>query len=136
MINPQSGGSVYAQLAGLLRDEITTGRLRPGQPLPSETTLQQEYGIARNTIRRAVALLRAEGLVVVRPGHGVYVRDETELQNLTPAPGSTVTARMPTAAERGEMDVTEGVPVFAVEGPDGTVAVYPADRWKVLLPDA
>ncbi len=47
MINPRSGVAVYRQLADLLRDDILSGRLRPGQPLPSEVTLQQRYGLAR-----------------------------------------------------------------------------------------
>jgi DNA-binding GntR family transcriptional regulator len=136
VITPQPGGSVYEQLARLLREEITTGRLQPGAALPSESTLQQQYGLARGTVRRAIDRLRQEGLVVARHGHGVYVRDINELQELTPAPGSSVSARMPTASERVELNITEGVPVFFVEAPDGTVAVYPADRWRVRLPGA
>lgn len=134
VITPQPGGALYAQLAARLRADIVGGRLRPGQRLPSETTLQQEYGVARETARRAVALLRAEGLVVVRRGHGVVVREAAEVQDLTPAPGSTVTARMPTVEERAAYDIDDGVPVFAVIAVDGTVEVFPADRWRMRWP--
>lgn len=122
------------QLAARLRDDIITGRLRPGQRLPSETTLQQEFGLARQTVRRAVGVLRAEGLVVVQRGQGVFVREHAEVQDLSPAPGSTVTARMPTAGERTEYDIDDGVPVFWVIGPDGSGGVYPADRWQLRWP--
>jgi DNA-binding FadR family transcriptional regulator len=135
VINPQSGGApVYAQLADLLRREILAGRIRPGQALPSERTLEQQYGLGRHTIRRAVAVLRAEGLVVVAKGHGVLVREHAEVQDLTPAPGSTVTARMPTADERAAHDIPDGVPVFSVVDPDGAGDVFPADRWQLRWP--
>lgn len=135
MISPQPGGApVYAQLADLLRREILAGRLRTGEAIPSEATLQQEYGLGRHTVRRAVAVLRAEGLVVVLKGHGVHVRERPEKQDLVPAAGSTVDARMPTVEERAEMDIDEGVPVFWVISPDGTSGVYPADRWKLRVP--
>lgn len=134
MITPQSGGAVYAQLAARLREQILTGRLQPGQRLPSETSLQQQFGLARETVRRAVAVLRAEGLVVVRRGHGVLVKDHVDVQDLVIEPGSTVTARMPTAAERAELDLGDGVPLFAVASPDGSAAVFPADRWQLRWP--
>jgi GntR family transcriptional regulator len=42
------------------------------------TTLQQTYGIARGTVRKAVALLADEGLVVLRPGWGTFVAPEDQ----------------------------------------------------------
>jgi DNA-binding FadR family transcriptional regulator len=135
VINPEAG-AVYRQLAAILRADILSGRLQPGQRLPSETTLTQQYGFARDTIRSAVAVLRAEGLVVVQRGHGVLVREQAEVQDLTPEPGSTTTARTPTAQERLALDVPDGVPVFEVTDPDGEVDVYPADRWRLRWPSA
>lgn len=134
MITPQPGGAVYAQLAARLRTDILTGRLRPGDRLPSETRLQQQHGLARETVRRAVAVLRAEGLVVVHRGHGVVVREHPDVQELTPPAGSVVSSRMPTAEERTGLDIPEGVPVFSVIAPDGTAGVYPADRWQLRWP--
>lgn len=64
----------YRQLAGILREQIESGKITPGDPLPSETTLQQEYGIARGTIRRAIELLRDQGLVVTVQGRGTFVK--------------------------------------------------------------
>lgn len=64
----------YRQLAAILRERIESGVLQPGQPIPSEVELEQESGLARGTIRKAVAVLRDEGLVVTTRGKGSYVK--------------------------------------------------------------
>lgn len=63
----------YQQLAAILRERIASGQIPPRRPIPSVTTLQQQTGLARGTIRKAIALLADEGLVVVRPGWGTFV---------------------------------------------------------------
>ncbi|MFI9638911.1 GntR family transcriptional regulator [Micromonospora sp. NPDC051925] len=67
----------YVQLADLVATEIETGRLQPRQPLPSESHLQQEYGVSRGTVRAAIRLLRDRGLVVTFTGRGTYVVDRS-----------------------------------------------------------
>ena len=74
MIDPFSGVPAYRQLAGLIRDEITSGTVGPGQPLPSARTLAQTHGLAVTTVMKALNLLRDEGLIVAVPGRGFYVR--------------------------------------------------------------
>jgi GntR family transcriptional regulator len=64
------------QLANVLREMITSGALAPRTPLPSESYLQQEYGVSRGTVRTAVAILRNENLVVTIGGRGTYVRPD------------------------------------------------------------
>ena len=64
----------YQQIAGILRSRIEIGELEPDRPIPSETAIQQEFGVARATARHAVELLREWGLVVTVPGMGTYVR--------------------------------------------------------------
>jgi DNA-binding FadR family transcriptional regulator len=131
MITPQPGGALYEQLAARLRKDILSGKLRPGQPLPSERTLQQEYGLARETVRRALGLLRNEGLLASRRGHAVEVKEQPERQNLTVPAGASVIARMPTPEERAELDLEAGVPVLWVVHPDGTSEVHAADQWQI-----
>ncbi len=63
---------VYIQLARLIEDMITRGDIEPDRPIPSESWLQQRYGVARTTTRRAVKLLRDNGLVYTVPGRGTY----------------------------------------------------------------
>jgi GntR family transcriptional regulator len=64
---------VYAQLAAILREQIESGELQPRQPLPSESYLVQRYGVSRGTSRRAVGILRDEGLVHTVPQRRSYV---------------------------------------------------------------
>ncbi len=61
------------------------------------------------------------------------VREHGDMQDLVPAAGAVVTARMPTAAERGEFDIAEGVVVFQVVSA-GRAEVFPADRWRLRWP--
>ena len=63
----------FAQLAAILRAQIESGELRPGRALPSLTYLMQNYGLSRNTVRRAIGVLTEEGLVRTRPGWGTFV---------------------------------------------------------------
>lgn len=65
----------YRQLAGILRDQIQSGELAPGQQLPSVLTLASEYGISVPTARKAIGLLKAEGLVIGVPGYGTFVAE-------------------------------------------------------------
>lgn len=124
----------YHQLARLLRDQIHTGQLTPGERIPSETYLMQRHGLARETVRRAVAQLRNEGLIDVRKGYGAVVRAQPERCDLPLEPGWTVIARMPTPGERERLGIGDGVPVLHVQHGDGTGDVYPADRVRLIHP--
>ena len=62
----------YRQLAGILRDRIASGEI--AGRMPSEKTLTQEYGVAQGTVRRALDLLREEGVIVTLQGVGSFVR--------------------------------------------------------------
>jgi DNA-binding GntR family transcriptional regulator len=72
-VDPESATPVYVQVADILRARIESGKLLPDRPVPSESQLQQEFGVARGTARKAIALLREEGLVVTVKGRGSYV---------------------------------------------------------------
>jgi GntR family transcriptional repressor for pyruvate dehydrogenase complex len=56
-----------------LADEIKSGRLSPGERLPTEAELTRAARVSRTVVREAVAALRAEGLVVTRQGVGAFV---------------------------------------------------------------
>lgn len=72
-IDHEAPQPVYQQIAAILRARIVSGDLAPDRPLPSESTLMQEYGVARETARKAVRVLVSEGLVYVVQGRGSYV---------------------------------------------------------------
>jgi len=65
----------YIRIADQVRQQITAGRLGPGQPVPSITTLTQEHGVARQTAAKALQLLESEGLIYRVPGLGYYVSE-------------------------------------------------------------
>lgn len=67
--------SRYELIAAELRDLIIRGELAAGAMLPSEHELMRRHGTSRNTVRRALALLVAEGLVQPRRGAGTIVVD-------------------------------------------------------------
>ncbi|MGH3345121.1 MAG: GntR family transcriptional regulator [Carbonactinosporaceae bacterium] len=73
MIDHESGTPVYVQLAEIIAAKIAAGELVPDRPIPSETRLAEEYGVARLTARRAVWELRERGLVKVVRGRGTFV---------------------------------------------------------------
>jgi DNA-binding transcriptional regulator YhcF (GntR family) len=63
----------YLQVADILRDQIATGDLQPGQQLPSARELASMYDIAPMTAQSAVRVLKDRGLVVTQQGRGVFV---------------------------------------------------------------
>ncbi len=64
---------VYRQVAAVIRARIESGEIPDGRAVPSEKQLMGEYGIARETARKAVKVLRDEGLVEIVQGRGAYV---------------------------------------------------------------
>lgn len=55
-------------IAAQLRREIVRGAVQPGEKLPPETQLMEQFGVSRPTIREAFRILETERLIVVRPG--------------------------------------------------------------------
>lgn len=64
----------YQRIAAELRARIETGQLAPGDTIPSETALLEEFGVSRITVRNAIKLLRAAGLVTTEQGRPTRVR--------------------------------------------------------------
>jgi DNA-binding GntR family transcriptional regulator len=64
----------YSKIAETLRQRVASGEYAPGAPLPSEAALCEEFGVARNTIRRALGELEQAGLIETAPGRGRVVR--------------------------------------------------------------
>jgi DNA-binding GntR family transcriptional regulator len=75
------------RLAAELRKQIDEGKLPPGSPTPSITTLTQDHGHARQTCAKALRLLVEEGLLIRYPGLGYYVAGSPKPGN--PASGTT-----------------------------------------------
>ncbi|MFM8322936.1 MAG: GntR family transcriptional regulator [Chloroflexota bacterium] len=63
----------YRQLLILLRDQILSGELAPGQRIPSEEDLVNAYGLSRGTVRKAIAQLESEKMIETEHGVGSFV---------------------------------------------------------------
>ncbi len=73
-IDFKTGKPVYLQLADQIRYAAASGRLRPGEPLPSLRPLSEELRITRNTIAKAYAELEGQGIIETIPGKGFFLR--------------------------------------------------------------
>jgi len=71
-IRRDSAVSVAAQVARDLEADIDSGALPPDTRLPSEAELAEQYGVARITVRSAIAMLRDAGKVVTVHGRGSF----------------------------------------------------------------
>jgi len=57
---------------------IANGELKPGDKLPPEPQLMDQFGVGRSSIREAIGALELIGLVTVRPGHGTHIADSLD----------------------------------------------------------
>ncbi|HEV7304605.1 MAG TPA: FadR/GntR family transcriptional regulator [Ensifer sp.] len=71
------GKTLVAQVTDALRSQIAKGRYNPGDRLPSEAQLTQEFGVSRTVVREAIAALRSDGLVEPRQGAGVFLLERS-----------------------------------------------------------
>lgn len=67
---------LYHQLELQLRAAIEDGRFKPGDQLPTEAVLQQEYGVSRVTVRTALKRLEEDGLISTQQGRGAFVTSQ------------------------------------------------------------
>ena len=67
---------LYRQVADVLRERIERGVFRPGERIPTEYDLCDEFGVSRISIRHALSELVLEGLLQRRQGSGTYVEEE------------------------------------------------------------
>jgi GntR family transcriptional regulator len=132
-IDRTSDRPVYKQLADALRTAIRSGQLTDGAPLGSETELMHQYGVSRNSVRNAVALLRVEGLVITEHGRGTFVRAQRPLRCLHSsryAKPNRQAGQVLLRADAGEQDAKAGQQLLAVEVVDPPTQVV--DRLKLL----
>lgn len=70
--------SVYQKVVAEIKRSITTGDLKPGDKLPSERELAEILGVSRTSLREALKLLAASGLLTIKHGQGVFVADKDQ----------------------------------------------------------
>ena len=67
--------SFWQRIAAQISDAISRGIYPPGERLPSEHALAEQFGVNRHTIRKSLASLSSQGLLRVTQGSGTYVED-------------------------------------------------------------
>jgi GntR family transcriptional regulator len=80
-----AGVPLHRQLFLVLHDEIARGALAPGDALPTEQALCDQFGVSRITVRRALADLAERGYIERRQGVGSFVRQRDRSDELPPA---------------------------------------------------
>ena len=67
--------SIVEQVNEILRERIHDATYKPGERLPSESELAEQFGVSRATVRTVLAKLSVEGLILRRQGDGTYVNE-------------------------------------------------------------
>jgi GntR family transcriptional regulator len=116
----------YREIAAQLRDAIDRGQYPPGARIPTEYELAERYGVSRETVRRALALLKSEGRLAAATSRGTYV---------PPAPVRLAIARYSTVLDpqRSRSDLGPWETACAEQGINGrtelvAVTTEPADE--------
>jgi len=68
---------LYEEIVSSIEEQITKGKLKPGDRLPSERELSEQFDVSRTAVREAVKALREKGMVVVHPGRGTFITNES-----------------------------------------------------------
>ncbi len=95
----------YQEIADTLRRQIVAGEYGPGEVLPSEAGLVAKYSASRVTIRKALEVLKADGLVDARQGAGWFVAAEPVPQPLTGL--ATIEAQLAESGRRSERRIID-----------------------------
>ena len=73
MLDNNSPIPLYYQLKSFIQNQISTGAWKPGEQIPSEAELCQEFQISRTTIRQAISELVSQGKLKRTQGRGTFV---------------------------------------------------------------
>ena len=90
MLNANSAVPLYQQVAEDIKNRITSGEYSPGQALPSESRLCEQYNVSRITIRNAIADLVEQDLLITHHGKGTFVQTPKISSSLNTFKGFTV----------------------------------------------
>lgn len=76
MFEPISDNTAFSQkIVSQITDAIVRGELQPGDRLPTERDLAQQFGVSRTVVRDAIKLLAGRGILNVRHGIGIFVSE-------------------------------------------------------------
>ncbi|MGQ9629433.1 MAG: FadR/GntR family transcriptional regulator [bacterium] len=84
LLEPIERGSAVEGVISRIKDALVEGRLNPGDKLPTELELMDMLGVGRGTVREAIKILSAFGVVEIRRGDGTYIADSITPPSLDP----------------------------------------------------
>jgi GntR family transcriptional regulator len=114
VVDPSSGVPVYRQLMDQIKFLIASGRLAPGDELPSTRSLSTDLGVNPMTISKAYSFLERDGIVERRPGKPLAVcrqSDDDLHANRIDQLEQTLSAAV-TATHQLEIPETEAIEIF------------------------
>jgi len=82
-IDPNSADPIYLQIIYGIKNQVATGRLNPGEQLPTVRMLATDLRINPNTVARAYEALDTEGVISTQRGRGTFVRVHPDDVHLT-----------------------------------------------------
>jgi GntR family uxuAB operon transcriptional repressor len=112
-IEAVSSKRLYRQIADQLAELVRKGEFKPGDRLPSERDLSQQFNVSRASVREALIALEIDGLVDVRVGLGVFVNAAPAANSQTaalgePGPFEVLSARYLIEGETAALAARDG----------------------------
>ncbi len=96
-IDPDSPVPIYMQIVQACKHQVATGRLKPGEQLPTVRELAAVLRINPNTVARAYEQLNSDNVISTQQGRGTYVRDRPDDQHLAKIRDEQLTTMMDSA---------------------------------------
>ncbi|MCI8336824.1 MAG: PLP-dependent aminotransferase family protein [Peptococcaceae bacterium] len=123
---------LYDQLYQFLKTEISTGRLAPGEKLPSKRKLAAHLKISQNTIETAYGQLQAEGYITALPKKGFFVEEISDLLPLQPTK-TKHTPQNPKSSEAADLVKTNQSYLYDFRTNVVNTDDFPFDTWSRVL---
>lgn len=76
--------SVVERITDQITNAIINGELKPGDKIPTEVELCESFGVGRNSVREAIKVLEAYGVLEIRRADGTYIRQGYDDKMLYP----------------------------------------------------
>ncbi|MDR2901250.1 MAG: GntR family transcriptional regulator [Treponema sp.] len=83
--NESESGPLYKHIYNQILEDITTGKLSPGDRTPSEKELCETFGVSRITSKKALEMLADQGIIIRRPGMGSFVAEGDAQEDVSSA---------------------------------------------------
>src|SRR5210317_1383675 len=81
---PVKQGSVVNLVMNRIKEALINKELKPGDYLPTENELMEKLGVSKTSIREAIKMLQALGVVEMKRGQGTRIRDNSSGDMIDP----------------------------------------------------